>query len=174
VFADKTSLPNLYYNQGRNSLWGQGSGRVYEVDNRNSQTIDARNNYWLNGATINGPVDTSDAVSEDFCSGWPKIVVESSPTLPKEFALNQNYPNPFNSSTVIEFSLPEASAVTIQVYNILGQKVRTLADNLYPPGVHLARWDGRNQAGMQVSSGLYFLLVQTDTHTACKKMTLLR
>ena len=76
--------------------------------------------------------------------------------LPKEFALSQNYPNPFNPTTVIEYALPKASQVRIQIYNILGQKVRELVDEHQEPGYKIIRWDGKDDSGVEVSSGVYF------------------
>jgi len=76
--------------------------------------------------------------------------------LPREFAVSPNYPNPFNPSTTISYQLPQASEVTLEVYNMLGQKVRTLVSDRIAAGSHLAVWDGRNDNGAEVGSGIYF------------------
>ena len=75
--------------------------------------------------------------------------------LPKVYALAQNYPNPFNPTTTIEYALPFASEVRLEIYNILGQRVKLLVSGEQLPGYYEVRWDGRNEAGNSVSSGMY-------------------
>jgi|GEM_PF-608934 len=76
--------------------------------------------------------------------------------LPTEFALSQNYPNPFNPTTKIKYNLPEQATVVLKIYNLLGQEVATLADAPQAAGYYEATWDGRNNFGTNVSSGVYF------------------
>ncbi|RMG29687.1 MAG: T9SS C-terminal target domain-containing protein, partial [Methanobacteriota archaeon] len=80
--------------------------------------------------------------------------------LPKEFILDQNYPNPFNPATTIRFGIPFASRVTIEVYNLLGQRINTLYEGNVSPGWHEVVWDGKNQSGIPVSSGIYMYRMQ--------------
>jgi hypothetical protein len=75
--------------------------------------------------------------------------------LPTSFALHQNYPNPFNPVTTIRYELPKASRVTLTIYNMLGQEIRTLEQSDQEPGYYQSVWDGRNDEGMTVSSGIY-------------------
>ena len=77
--------------------------------------------------------------------------------LPKEFALSQNYPNPFNPTTNIKYALPVESRVTMEIYDLLGQRVRTLISGAQTAGYHVAEWDGTNDAGGNLPSGVYFL-----------------
>jgi len=77
--------------------------------------------------------------------------------LPKEFALEQNYPNPFNPTTSIKYALPVDSRVTMEVYNIVGQRVRTLVNDNQVAGYHVAEWDGMGNGGQHLASGVYFL-----------------
>lgn len=77
--------------------------------------------------------------------------------LPKEFSLSQNYPNPFNPSTSVKYALPVDSKVTVEIYNLVGQRVRTLVSDNLTAGYHIAEWDGLNGAGQQLASGVYFL-----------------
>jgi hypothetical protein len=93
---------------------------------------------------------------------------------PASFSLKQNYPNPFNPGTVIEYSLPKGSSVEIVVYNILGQKVRTLLDECQRAGRHRVLWDGRDDKGKEVSSGIYLYRIKTSEFAQTKKMVLLR
>lgn len=75
--------------------------------------------------------------------------------LPSRFELSQSYPNPFNPSTTISYQVPRRSEVQIEIYNTLGQKVRTLLNARKEPGTYQAIWDGRNDSGVQVGSGVY-------------------
>ncbi len=90
------------------------------------------------------------------------------------YNLFQNYPNPFNPATTIAFSLPEDVAVNLQIYDITGRKVRTLADHPFPAGVHRLIWDGQNDSENQVSSGIYIYRIQAGNYSATRKMALLR
>lgn len=94
--------------------------------------------------------------------------------LPKGYRLYQNYPNPFNPVTDIRFDLPEQSPVEISVFNLLGQNIRSLVDATLPAGSHRIEWDGRDNDGRAVSSGIYFYNLKTQTFSAKKKMLLLK
>ncbi len=94
--------------------------------------------------------------------------------IPTGFALEQNFPNPFREETEIGFALTAGSAVTIQVYNTLGQRVQTLVDTALPPGFHRVRWDGRARDGRAVPSGLYFYQIQAGPHREVRSMSLVR
>jgi hypothetical protein len=90
--------------------------------------------------------------------------------LPTEYSISQNYPNPFNPSTSIEYSLPEAGDVTLQIYNLLGQKVRTIFDNVsQSAGTHKVVFDAS-----ELPSGIYFYSFKTNDFLQVKKMILLR
>lgn len=93
---------------------------------------------------------------------------------PTEFALSQNYPNPFNPDTYIEFELARASHVKIDIFNIVGQKVKTLVDEEMQPGRYVADWDSKDQQGNSVSSGIYFYRMQADNFSDMKKMLLVK
>ncbi len=94
--------------------------------------------------------------------------------LPYRYELSQNYPNPFNSGTVIEYSLSAKSKVTLTVYNILGEKVRTLVEQIQAPGHYTVKWDGKNERDQEVSSGMYFYRLKVGERTFSKKMMLLK
>jgi len=95
-------------------------------------------------------------------------------TLPQYYALQQNYPNPFNAETQIHFSLPQDGQVTLEVFNILGQKVVTLAQGHHQAGVHQIFWDGQDSDKALVASGIYFCRLQAKNFSETKRMVLLR
>ncbi len=101
------------------------------------------------------------------------------PVLPTDFRLEQNFPNPFNANTTIRFEIPfnqsgESVRATIKIYNVLGRIVRTLIDEALPPGRHQVVWDGRDDSGNQVASGMYFYRLSLPGFTESRKMTLLK
>ncbi len=109
------------------------------------------------------------------------LVVNGGPDVPREFSLSQNYPNPFNPTTRVTIGLPQASHLQVGVYNILGQKVATLVDEAREAGYQVLEWNGTNDAGVQLSSGVYFLRMQADPSstsaegfTAVRKMMLMK
>jgi len=92
--------------------------------------------------------------------------------LPSRFELHQNYPNPFNPSANIRFDLPEKSFVVLKVYDIFGRELRALANEQRSPGSHLVTWDGRDNLGRQVSSGIYFYQLTAGKFSKTMKMIL--
>jgi len=92
-----------------------------------------------------------------------------------EYSLSQNYPNPFNPTTTIRYTVRDRAQVTLRVYNVAGQLIRTLVNESRSPGeVHTATWDGRNDAGETVSSGVYFYKLVAGDYVQTKKMVLLK
>jgi S-formylglutathione hydrolase FrmB len=94
--------------------------------------------------------------------------------LPDGFALEPNYPNPFNSSTVIGFVLPQATDVTLTVYDLLGQRVATLVSGTHAAGQYTVRWDGRDDSGRQLASGVYLYQVRTEDTVLARRLALIR
>ena len=94
--------------------------------------------------------------------------------VPKTVQLSRNYPNPFNPTTLIRYAIPARQKVELSVYNLLGQKVRTLVNGIVNRGLHEVTWDGRNQSGNTVGSGIYIYRLQTDKRTITNKMILIR
>ncbi|GEM_PF-6163347 len=90
--------------------------------------------------------------------------------LPAEFVLQQNYPNPFNPTTQIRYELPKAGHVALSIFNSLGQEVRRLVDRAQPAGYHLVTWNGRDQNGKPVPSGVYHYRLQVGDFVSTKKM----
>ena len=106
--------------------------------------------------------------------GSPTVVEQGDAGLPAACELGQNYPNPFNAGTVIRFSIPAATKATVTIHNLLGQTVRKLVDERIEAGVHSARWDGRNDAGQRMSSGVYVYRLQTAQSTMTRKLVLVK
>ncbi|GEM_PF-6749805 len=102
------------------------------------------------------------------------ISQEIAPQLPLNPALDQNFPNPFNPSTVIEYELPRAGEVTLEIFNLQGQLVRSYPLSYQTAGNHRLEWDGTTGSGLLVSSGSYFYRLLFDGNTLTKKMVLVR
>ena len=111
---------------------------------------------------------------EDLLYGATAIDDDNNDILPVKFTLYQNYPNPFNPVTRIDYNLPIASDVTLKVYNILGQEVKTLVDVREKAGHKTVYWDGKNNANKSVASGLYLYRLTAEDFTETKKMLLLK
>jgi hypothetical protein len=94
--------------------------------------------------------------------------------LPSKFELKMNYPNPFNPSTTIPIELPEESFVEVAIYNILGEKITVLSKGVKSSGYHNIHWNGKNQFGKPVSSGIYFVSVHLGQKIYHQKMMLLK
>ena len=120
--------------------------------------------YRLRQIDLDGSVHFSDGVQVDVTTG-----VGNAPVLPKEFALDQNYPNPFNPTTNIKYAVPTDSHVRLDVYNIIGQKVATLVDEVRPAGFYTAKFDASKFA-----SGLYFYKMEAGKVSFLKKMMLVK
>jgi len=97
---------------------------------------------------------------------------------PISFALEQNAPNPFDSGTTIRFAIPGTVggpvSTKIQIFSATGRTVRVLVDEPYPAGIHEAHWDGTDERGAPVGSGVYFYRLETGTFSAERKMIHLR
>jgi hypothetical protein len=98
----------------------------------------------------------------------------ANPDLPKEVFLSQNYPNPFNGSTVIKFAIAEREKASLRIYDLLGREVRTLIDEPLESGNHSIVWDGRDDIGMDVPSGIYFYRVLSASYEDSKRMVIVR
>jgi hypothetical protein len=110
------------------------------------------------------------------CKSVPITHVEllKSPELPQRFSLSPNYPNPFNLLTNFRFALPIASDVTLIIYDFFGKEVRKLVAGHYEVGIYSVSWDGRNNHGRVVSSGVYFIQMRAGDFVSVNKMTLVK
>jgi len=100
--------------------------------------------------------------------------ITENPNNPRVFALFQNQPNPFNPETQIRYSLPRPDQVRLTIYNLLGQKVKTLFDGYQNAGIHSLIWDGKNNDGVPLSSGIYFYQLIAGNYEQTRKMVLMK
>ena len=117
--------------------------------------------YRLKQIDFDGSYEYSDAV---------KVVIG----VPDKFYLSQNYPNPFNPETEIKYQLPAASSVNIKVYNIIGQEIKTLFSGHQSAGYYSVKWNGTNNQGMKVASGLYIYKMEAGSFIDVKKIVFLQ
>ncbi len=93
---------------------------------------------------------------------------------PRAYKLEQNFPNPFNPQTTINYQIKEPADVSIQIYNMRGQRVRNLVQQKMKAGFYSSVWDGRNDQGLQLSSGVYIYRIQANDFTYTRKMQLMK
>ena len=108
-------------------------------------------------------------VVRDIITGLSELEV-----LPTTFDVAQNYPNPFNPTTTISYQVPEATDVRLVIYNVLGQRVRTLVNDRMEPGYHSVVWDGLSEDGRTVASGIYIYRFEASEFTKTLKLMLLK
>jgi len=125
--------------------------------------------YYLRQTDLNGTTSRSSVIEVALA---PTDVLDQA--LPLVTALDQNYPNPFNPETTIQFDLATDSYVSLRIYDTAGQVVRTLMQGSMTPGSYSPLWDGLNDSGARVGSGVYFYELRAGSFTSMKKMTLLR
>jgi len=155
------------------------------VDNTSGSGIEAEGNWWDNDALIywiSGTVDTTPSLSQvtygcQYTGGNPPKIaggVSTDEPLPNRFTVRQNYPNPFNPITIIGFDLPERVKVNLEVYNVLGQRVITLADREMDAGVYNIEWDGSDEQGKPVATGVYLYKLAAGDFVETRKMMLIK
>ena len=132
-----------------------GIGSASDASDRGNPIVDWTRAVELAGAPITG-------------------VEQSGPQLVRSFALDQNYPNPFNPSTSISFSLAKTGHVTLDIYNITGQKVRTLVDEEKAVGFYSVNWNGLDNQNQAVAAGVYFFQLQSAAKMETRKMIIIK
>jgi len=132
--------------------------------------VAAKERYNLSTYVNNDEVKT---LPQNFVlhQNYPNPLVK---TLPQNFVLHQNYPNPFNPTTIISFSLTEEGEVSLEVFNLLGQKVKTLLVGHVTAGSHTVEWDATDNRGDKVASGVYFYRLTLAEGSQTRKMVLLK
>jgi subtilisin family serine protease len=166
-----------------------GSGGIFEVDTTNFMVSAGRNfklfvtfNPLLSGMyegiiRIIHDIQNSDTLNIYlYGNSLPPSGIEETNGIPKEFKISQNYPNPFNPTTKIYFQLPITSQIRLDIYNILGKKIKTLLDQTIKAGYHEVLWDGTNDTNTKISSGIYiykFTAINNQQQFNSKKKMLL-
>ena len=95
-------------------------------------------------------------------------------TIPTRYELSQSYPNPFNPLVTIPFALPKTSHVQIEIYNALGRRVATLVNQSLNAGYHTATWNGKNQQGESLASGVYFVRMKAGEYLKNQKIIMMK
>jgi methionine-rich copper-binding protein CopC len=147
------------------------SWNIVSKDGKHFMLSDAENGKRMK------PVDLSvSGTIASLKSGINKLVlrIDGGLPIPREYSLGQNYPNPFNPTTQFVVGLPEAAHLEIAVYNVLGQKVATLVDEVRDPGYHTVLWNSTSQDGHSVSSGVYFVRMNAEKFTAVRNVMLMK
>jgi hypothetical protein len=155
------------YKYGINSLdneAGFGENRDFVVDDTNPT--------YVMEADCFGSQNTDETMP--FPQDCGPVSIASLPGTPTSYALSQNYPNPFNPTTSINFTLPEASNVALTIYNALGQEVRTLKTDYLSAGNYSVTWDGLDNSGNMITSGVYIYTMTAGNHNFSKKMLMLK
>jgi len=163
----------VLFREGKDSL---PVGIIYRTDKFSTLftgfdigTLQFKIDTSMEGGWITWWINDVKSVSAAFFESLITDIKNESRAIPQHYSLSQNYPNPFNPSTAIEYSIASRSAVTIFIYNVLGQKVATLMNETKDPGSYRAEWNASRMA-----SGLYFYEMQAGSFTSVKKMVLLR
>ena len=124
--------------------------------------------------TLHSATKAARVPSSILISVLPLCLNVSPVALPSQFDLLQNYPNPFNPETVIDFRIKEACDVVLVVYTVKGETIRTLVKDYRDAGSYSVVWDGRDDRGSRVPSGIYFYRMEAGTTHLYRKMILLR
>jgi hypothetical protein len=151
-------------------------------DRTGQKSIDAGVNNFMADMpfALNNPNDVSIAkivlvdINTEKMSNILVQVIYGTPSLPLDYILFQNYPNPFNPTTDVRFQIPETGDVTIKIYDMLGQEIRTLFSGVTQRGTYTVQWDGLNNTGSKMSSGTYIYRMTTGDFVQSKKMMLLK
>ena len=109
-------------------------------------------------------------------SETPTVIQENmAEKLPKELRLEANYPNPFNSSTTLSYHVESAGRIQLVMYNLSGQRIRTLIDGSHRPGTFQSVWDGKNEDGVSVASGVYIACLSNEnSNKQIRKLLLIK
>ncbi len=184
--SDVPEIPEIDLDSG---LVGKGyNDTIYTSDNNSSVIFDIATGSVLppgltleSSGLIKGICESKGTFTFFVTASIDGTIVDSAPltikinSLPEHFNLYQNYPNPFNNGTIISFDMPKSGNATIDIFNILGQKVTTLIDGFYiADHEYKIKWEGKNDLGRNVSSGIYFYRLKSGEYSTTRKMMLLK
>lgn len=146
-----------------------------EIDDRFGSAVDIQGDVLVIGAYKDDQPGADDAGSVYMFSGFGVTGIADEPgTRMNRFSLEQNYPNPFNPSTQISYQIQEAGETRLTVYNLLGQAVKTLVSATQAPGSYVVSWDGLNDSGFAVPSGVYLYRLESGDNVQTRRMIYLR
>ena len=142
----------------------------------NDYLITGQKSYSWIDKTIHAGVTFYYKLEEITINGRQKIhqIISIDLPAPAKYSLSQNFPNPFNSTTSFKYQIPKTTHVLIEVFNILGKKVKTLVDERKDAGYYSVYWDGADDSGENVVSGIYFYIISADKFHATNKMIVVR
>ena len=144
---------------------------LLDVPNKNVISNILSESITIQESLGNGYDITIVSGDEQYVSDMITNILEA---IPAEYSLSQNYPNPFNPTTKIDFSLPRSDDVTVTIYNLMGQQIKVLMNSNLEYGYHTVIWNGLDQLGRPVASGVYFSELRTRNFRKTKKMLLLK
>ena len=160
-----------YHNIYRNDLDSSDPAMVFTTSDSFYVDLEMASGsweYWITSVDSAGnESDASEAVSV-------LLANEEEAAIPTVYALEQNYPNPFNPTTQIRYSLPEESYVNINIYDLMGRKIKSLINTHQDPGYRLIQWDATSDLGQPVSAGMYIYMIQAGEFRQTRKMVLLK
>ncbi len=153
-----------------------GSYQAFGNDGQHfNQAINAGGNGVVDQAVANALHDASDHLPVLLKLRFEVTTgIETDGTLPRQLQLYANYPNPFNPSTTIQYALPAPGDVSLKIFNARGQNIRQLVGGTQPAGMHEVHWNGKDQFGNSVTSGVYFYQLQFSGQVVTKKMLLIQ
>ncbi|RLC48885.1 MAG: hypothetical protein DRI23_09985 [Candidatus Cloacimonadota bacterium] len=171
VLVDEPSEQILIYPDGSST---RGSGEItFEIIYSGRSLPVQQSNYLVYEASRDDYVNKKLHSNDQFYS---KVILsaDENQIIPNKHSLRQNYPNPFNPITNIAYSIPETEKVNLSIFNIKGQIVKTLVNETKQSGYYSVRWNGTNNSGIKVASGLYFYKLSAGKTILNKKMILLK
>lgn len=159
------------------TAWGDVELRVDIIDRVATVTVidsswEGSENIWFEACDAGVLCDSNDATFTVL--GSASVDEDTLLSAQNDLVLDQNHPNPFNLGTRITYSLPTASRVVLVIYDVLGRRIRTVADERQSPGHKSLEWNGKDDDGSAVASGIYFYRLETESFTETKKMLLLK
>ncbi|MBN1561088.1 T9SS type A sorting domain-containing protein [candidate division KSB1 bacterium] len=166
-------IENGFLNGSGDVLWGEA---LAALDSDNDGKTNGEELQDAGGAWAMGQANPGDAnlVSNPGDPNSTVGIAVAAFTVPASFTLQQNFPNPFNPVTTISFTVPHTAAVTLRIYNALGQPIRDLLNEHLQPGQYQLSWNGKNDLAEVVDSGIYLARLQSDGIDRTIRMLLLR
>jgi hypothetical protein len=160
-----------------------GKAVAGELVNSEGTVVDVINSTTTNPFTLTAPQEGEYRINAGYASPltWDSVTVnlvtsdisvDQNISPVTEFKLFSNHPNPFNNETLIRFSVPVAKDLSLTIYNMNGQRVRRLTEGSFSPGIYSFKWDGRNDYGEYVSSGMYIYELRGEGYHTAKRLTL--